>query len=189
MKVFYFCILTILLVLSPIDSALAKGGSGSRLLLGFDISSLSSKSESVVGGNTGQAESRSTFYDLTLDYMLGSNFKLGAILSSKSTSSKEGTDDSTSTTGSATGVSLGFVFDSGFHLTANYFLTASDQEYKKGSGFGADLGWKTFLSSSFYIGAKLAYRSIKYTENSTISNFTSLTSTTMLPYLSFGFGF
>lgn len=187
MNRFYSSILIFILCLAPLDKSLARGSDGGWLF-GFDLSYLSFKSESVASGVTSETESNATYYDATLGYMISSNVMAGAILATKNTTDK-GATLSTSTSGSATGASLSYIFDSGVYITGNYFLTATDQEYKKGSGIGVDLGWRSFLSGSLFIGAKLSYRSLKYTENQTISGFESQTNTTTLPYISLGFSF
>lgn len=187
MKKFYYKALVFAMLLVPFDSALARGG-GQSWLLGIDLSYLSNKAESVVSSTTSTAESSTTFYDVTLGYMLTPNVLVGGIYTTKNTSTK-GASLSTSTNGSAAGASVGYVFDNGVHISGSYLLNAVDDEYKKGSGYQIDLGWRSFLSDSFFVGAKLAYRSIKYTENQTLAGFTSLTNTTAMPYISIGFGF
>lgn len=179
----FFLLLAATLAFVSVDSAYARG-SGGNWLLGMDLSYISSKTETETGGLKSTSESTNTLYDLSFGGMLGANLYVGAMYSTKNDKSL-----STSTNGSATGVSIGYVFDSGVHLTGTYFLTATDENYKKGSGYEIDLGWRSFISSSFFVGAKLAMRSLKYTENATILGFQSVTSTTTLPYISFGFGF
>lgn len=184
MKKFYL-MLVLAFAIAPINSAHARGGSGASWLLGLDLSYLSSKVESVRNGNTTtNTDSTNTLYDLTFGGMVGSNLYVGAIYSTKSDK-----DLSTNTSASAMGASIGFVADSGVHLTASYFLSATDGDYKKGTGYEVDFGWRNFISSSFFVGAKLAMRSIKYTENETVSGFESLTHTTTVPYISLGLGF
>jgi hypothetical protein len=186
MKKFYFIALVLMLAISPLHQANAKGGQS--WLLGLDLSYLSNKAESVAGGTTTTGELSSTFYDLSLGYMLGSNLYVGGVYATRNDKST-GATLSTSTNGSAMGAAIGYVADNGFHITGIYYLSATDDEYKKGSGMEVDLGWRTFVSSGFFVGAKLAYRSIKYTENASISNFTSYTHTTTMPYITLGMGF
>lgn len=187
MKKTYLFLITLLSFI-PLNSALAKGGGGSSWLLGIDLSYLSSKTETDVSGTTATAETATTFYDISFGKMLGANIFLGALYST-SNDKTTGASVSTTTSGSATGASLGYIFDSGVFLTATYLLSATYDDYKKGTGYQIDLGWRSFLSSSFFVGAKLATRSIKYTENETISGFNSLTTTSTMPYISLGFGF
>lgn len=179
----FLILLVAALALVPVNSAHARGG-GSSWLLGIDLSYISAKTEAEASGLKSTSESTNTLYDLSFGGMLGSNLYVGAMYSTKNDKSL-----STSTNGSAMGASIGYVFDSGVHLTGTYFLSATDGEYKKGSGYEIDLGWRSFISSSFFVGAKLAMRSLKYTENETIPGFESVTSTTTLPYISLGFGF
>lgn len=188
MKIFYFIALVLALALAPIEMVHAKGGSQSWLL-GIDLSYLANKQESVVNGVTATGNDNSTtYYDLGLGYLLGSNLYVGGIYSTKNYSSK-GATVSTSTSASAMGASVGWVFDNGFHVTGSYLLSATDGDFKKGSGIQMDFGWRNYVSSSFYVGAKLTYRSIKYTEYALMSGFESHSDTTTLPYISIGFGF
>lgn len=187
MNSFKFICVAILLYVAPINIAYAKGSSGSWLL-GMDLNYSTTKVESVVSGTTTESESGTTFYDLILGTMIDANLYVGGIYSTVNNTSK-GASISTSTTGSALGASVGYVFDNGLHILGSYFLSATYQDYKRGTGYEVDLGWRSFVSGSFFIGAKLAYRSLKYTENTTITGFESYTNTSTLPYISFGFGF
>ncbi|MBL7543047.1 MAG: hypothetical protein JNL11_04485 [Bdellovibrionaceae bacterium] len=187
MKKFYSAIIVLAVVLAPMDSVHARSG-GQSWLLGLDLSYIASKTETVINGNTGTGESGTTYYDLSLGYFLGSNFVVGGIYSTLNRKNP-GATVSTSTSGNALGAMAGYVFDNGIHLTGSYFLSATDDEYKKGSGYEVDIGWRSFVSNSFFVGAKMAYRSIKYTELQGSPGFESQTHTTTLPYISLGFGF
>jgi hypothetical protein len=182
MKKFY-AILFLALALVPVNSY-AKGGGGGWLL-GIDLAPVSSKTETTTSGVTATSESSTTVYDISLGNVMSSGLYLGVLYSSQSDKS-----DSTTTSASAMGASVGFIGDSGFNIIASYILSATYGEYKKGSGYQIDLGWRHFLSSSFYAGAKVSMRSLKYTENETLpSGFESTTYTTTIPYLVLGFGF
>lgn len=179
----FFTILILALALVPVNSY-AKGGGGGWLL-GIDFSYLTSKTESVTGGVTTSGESSTSIYDLSFGSAMSSGLYIGALYSTRSDKS-----GSTTTTGSAMGPSIGFIGDSGFNIIATYILSSTDGDYKKGSGYQIDLGWRSFLSSSFYLGTKLSVRSIKYTENTTLSSaFDSITFNTTTPYVVLGFGF
>jgi len=183
MKTFY-ALLILALAILPVNSAHAKGGGGGWLL-GLDFSYLSAKSEVTTSGVTGSGETSSNIYDLSFGSLMSSGLYIGALYSTRSDK-----DSNSSTTGNAMGASVGFIGDSGFNLIASYILSATDGEYKKGSGYQLDLGWRHFLSSSFYMGAKIATRSVKYTENETLAaGFESLTYTSTIPYVVLGFGF
>ncbi len=179
----FYAIIILVLALVPVNSAHAKGGGGGWLL-GIDFSYLSSKVDVVTSGVTSSGESSSNIYDVSLGNQMSSGLYLGALYSTRS---DKATD---TTTGSAMGVSFGFIGDSGFNIIATYFLSATDGDYKKGSGYQIDLGWRHFLSSSFYLGTKVAVRNLKYTENETLSSgFESVTYATTMPYVVLGFGF
>ncbi|OYZ13482.1 MAG: hypothetical protein B7Y39_17550 [Bdellovibrio sp. 28-41-41] len=184
MKKFY-AFLFLALALVPVNSY-AKGGGGGGWLLGVDLAPVSSKTESTTSGVTGTSESSSTVYDISLGNVMGSGLYLGALYSSQNDKS----DSSTTTTATAMGASVGFIGDSGFNIIASYILSATNADYKKGTGYQIDLGWRHFLSSSFYMGTKISMRSVKYTENETLSSgFESLTYSTTIPYVVLGFGF
>lgn len=188
MKRFYFMALILGLTFASFEKVQARGGS-SNWLLGIDLSYLAAKSETTVSGVTTVGSNQSTtFYDLTLGYLLGDNLYVGGIYSTKNYSDK-GASISTSTSGNAMGASIGWVFGSGFHITGSYFFSATEGEYKKGSGTQADLGWRSFIAGSFYVGAKLTMRTLKYTEYAPTAGFESTTTTNTLPYISLGFGF
>ena len=188
MKKIYFMLFLLALIFNPSQQAQARGG-GQDWMLDIDLSYLSYKSEASVNGTTSSGESSTTYYDITLGYMLSSNLMVGGIYATKNYKDSSGATISTSTSANALGATLGYVFENGAYLNGTYFLSATDDQYKKGSGFGLDLGWRTFTSGSFFIGGKLSYRSLKYTENTAISGFESQTNTSTLPYLTFGFGF
>lgn len=178
-----FAVIVLALALAPVNSAYAKGGGGGWLL-GIDFSHISSKAETVSGGVTASAESSTSIYDVSFGSLMSSGLYLGVLYSTQSAK------DTITTTGSAMGVSVGAIADNGFSLIATYILSATDGEYKKGSGYQIDLGWRHFLSSSFYLGTKVAIRSLKYTENTTLSSsFESTTYSTTIPYVVLGFGF
>ena len=188
MKKFYLLALVLMLTLAPLDKVYARSG-GQDWLLGIDFSYLANKTETTVSGATyTDSDYSTTFYDLSLGHLIGSNLYLGGIYSTKNYSSK-GATVSTSTSANAMGASVGWVFDNGVHVTGSYLLSATDGEFKKGSGMQVDFGWRSYLSGSFYVGAKLTYRSIKYTEYAAVAGFESLTDTNTLPYISIGFGF
>tara|TARA_B110001454_G_scaffold219179_1_gene250746 strand:- start:30033 stop:30584 length:552 start_codon:yes stop_codon:yes gene_type:complete len=183
MKKFY-AILFLALSLVPVSS-FAKGGGGGWLL-GIDFSYITSKAESTTSGVTGTGESTVSIYDLSLGNLMSSGLYIGALYSTRS--DKSGSDPATSS--NALGASIGFIGDSGFNIIASYILSATDGDYKKGTGYQIDLGWRHFISSSFYMGTKVAMRSLKYTENATLSSgFESLTYSTTIPYVVLGFGF
>jgi hypothetical protein len=182
MKKFY-TFLALALLLLP-TSSFAKGG-GSGWLLGIDLAPVSSKTETVTSGTTSTSESSSTVYDISLGNTMGSGLYLGLLYSGQS--DKNG---SISTTASAMGASVGYIGSSGFSLIAHYILSATNGDFKKGTGYQIDLGWRAFLSSSFFMGTKISMRSLKYTENETLSSaFESVTYTTTIPYLVLGFVF
>lgn len=178
----------LMLAFAPLQAE-ARGSGMDGWLLDFDLSYLSSKTETTTSSSTSNSQSSTTYYDVNLGYIMPSGLYVGGVYGAKNYSSSGSASVSTSTSASAMGASVGYAASNGVYINATYFLSATDQDYKKGSGLGLDLGWRSFMSSSFFVGAKLTYRSLKYTENATVSGFESTTSTVVLPYLSFGFTF
>lgn len=181
MKKFYFIALVFMLAFAPLSKVHAKGGNDGWML-GFDINQQTAKSETASGGTTASSDEVSiTSYDVGLGYVMGSGLYVGGLYNGAT--SKVG---DTSTTANGMGASLGYVFGPGLHFTGSYILSATNGEMKKGSGLQMDFGWRTFVSGSFFLGAKLSYKSLKYTE---VSGVDSVTVTGTQPYVSFGFSF
>lgn len=186
MKSKFLCLIVLLSNLLPLNNAFAKSGNY-NWLLGVDLSYLSIKSEAAANGETVSSERGNTLYDLSLVYFVASAY-IGAIYTTTNTTNTALTL-SANTSGNALGASAGYAFDNGTYITISYLITATNQDYKKGSGSQIDLGWRAFLSSAFFIGTKLTLRTIRYAENNTISGFDTHSDKTILPYLSFGFSF
>lgn len=182
MKKFYGA-LVVLLLLTPFNSAFAKGGQS--WLLGVDLSYISTKTESVGSGSTTTSNGSATYYDLVLGYYVGSNTAVGLMYSTKNYKD-DGATVSSSTPANATGAMVNYTFDNGIYFTGAYFLSATDNTLKKGSGYEIDFGWRHFISNSFFLGSKVAYRSLKYTD---VPGLDSYTITTMMPYISLGVAF
>jgi hypothetical protein len=183
MKKFY-AILFLALALVPVNS-FAKGGGGGGWLLGVDISYIVSKTEAVYSGTTTSSESSNNIYDISIGNAMGSGVYFGLLYSTKSFK-----DTDSSSSASAMGPSIGYIGERGFSIVATYILSATDADYKKGTGYQIDLGYRSYLAPNFYMGAKFAMKSVKFTENETLSSsFESLTYNTTIPYLVTGFSF
>ncbi|MBX3019194.1 MAG: outer membrane beta-barrel protein [Bdellovibrionaceae bacterium] len=136
---------------------------------------------------TGEQKDNRTHFDLKLGYLFSNSVYVGALYSNLS---RNTTTDSPSRT--ATGLSVGYHAASGLYFDVNYFLQAEynvggNTTYKEGSGFGADFGYNIPMSSSFYLGFQLSYKSLTFKKINTISS--SNTQTELAPMFNLGFVF
>ena len=123
-----------------------------------------------------------SIYDIKLGYIFDSSIYLGGGFSTRNDSSIL----TTSNGGTAT-VGLGYFWGSGFHLRSFYRINETFGDYSEGAGFQADLGYMTNMSSNFYLGLLLSHRQVKFTKNSTISNFKSFIKKDTQPMVTLGF--
>ncbi len=97
------------------------------------------------------------YYDAKLGFA-SEGLYLGGIYSAR------GMEDNNRT---SYGVSVGY-HSGGFFIDGNYFIASSIDRgtttLQQGSGFGADLGYNWMMSSSFYMGLELSYKSFTYKE-------------------------
>lgn len=77
-------------------------------------------------------------------------------------------NDSSSSSRTSTGLTLGFYSEKDFYLNLHYFLNSKysfgGSEYSKGNGYEIDLGFLSKITSSFYAGLVIARKEFKYTE-------------------------
>lgn len=139
-----------------------------------------SKAETSPGG---PSESKVTIYDFKGGYLIDRGWYVGAIYTMRSQQSGSG-DES----GTALGASGGYYFQNGFYLAAHYIFDAKLGDFKEGSGFQADFGYISSVSSSLYVGVELTHRSISYKSSDTIV-FDKHTVTEMMPMLTVGVRF
>ncbi len=78
-------------------------------------------------------------------------------------------------------------FRNNFNFRAFYRHDESFGDYRKGSGFQADLEYKVPFASNFYIGALISHRQVNYKANDTISNFDEYIAKETYPAISLGF--
>lgn len=161
----------------------ARGGSMSGFLLGLDLSYAQGESEIKTATATTKSKSTVTSYDLNLGYVSAMDLYLGVIYS---TSNSED-EVSTKTDASIYGPSVGFFFGPGFSIIGSYLLGGKYGTYKDGTGFQADLGWRSELGSGFFLGAKMSYQTVEY-KHETVST-TKLKLNGVQPYISLGFLF
>ena len=97
---------------------------------------------------------------------------------------------------SSYGLSVGYYSIKDFYVNLHYFISSKynfggGAEYTKGNGYGADLGFLSKVTSSFYVGLVIAHRTYNYTEVS-IGGETTSTSAThkeLVPLFTFAVAF
>lgn len=136
------------------------------------------------GGN--EYKNTNMFLDVKVGYQMENKIYLGVLYSSYSQSTNTETPSRT-----ATGLSAGY-HSEGLYADLSYFLTSeykysSGSTFKDGSGFGFDFGYNMPLSSAFYLGLQMSYRSYSYKKiNETTANNSF---TTLQPMFNLGFYF
>lgn len=175
-------LLTLVVVLSSqISHAKSIGKDGDNtFILGLSAFYYSS---SVDAGAGATARSANTIYDLKGGYVTSKGLFLGGLYTSRN-------DDLTgaaSSGGSQVGASVGYYGSSGIHFVGHYILSSTLGTYEKGSGVQADFGYLSSVTSNFFIGVDLSYRSISYKDQSGISMANSYNRTELFPMLSLMF--
>lgn len=161
----------------------ARGGSMSGFLLGLDLSYAQGEAEVKTASSTVKSKSTVTSYDVNLGYVSAMDLYLGVIYSTANSEDEL----STKTEASIYGPSVGFFFGPGFSIIGSYLLGGKYETYKDGTGFQADLGWRSELGKGFFLGAKMSYKTIEY-KHKTDSD-TKLKESVVKPYISLGFLF
>ena len=167
-----------------------RGGGGGGIYLG--IGAMYDSTKATLDASTGDLEGKSTktTLDADLGYVFSSGLYLGAayISSSNDTGASKPKD-------SAMGVGIGYM-KNGFVGKLTYFLSGTVEdgnlEGSEGKGLGADIGYLFPVSSSFSLGASIAYRDIKYDKieiNGAEVADATLKSNTVSPRLLFAFTF
>ncbi len=175
------------MIMAATVQARGGGGGGSGVLLDLNLNYGSSKTDDINSGvTTHQTDTTSAIYDVKLGYLSGSGLYLGGIYTSRSDSVL----NAAGTSASAMGASVGYMGSAGFFITGHYLLSATNGEYKEGTGMQADLGYKAGLGNGWMLGAELTYRSITYKKNSTLAaTFESRQTTEVMPMVSVGYMF
>ena len=168
-----------LILISTVAQARISGGG---YLFNINTNYDQVKTESEPSGAT--SEGTQTVHDIKLG-MIGDSLYLGAILTSRSDQSP-GLEDET---GSATGVSAGYFFESGFYFMAHYYISAKYGTLEEGTGYQFDLAYLMMVSQKFHVGVELSSRSIKYTEDTSNAALESYTLNETFPMLTLGFIF
>jgi hypothetical protein len=156
-------VLGFMMVLLMGSMSFAAYGSSAVLL---DIGILKFDSETE-GNQFGNGKSLNTYYDLKIGYLTGNDLYLGAIYSAY------GQDNGvTQPKRSLYGVTVGY-HNSGWYLDGSYFLDgqldAGAVVYKKGTGFGIDLGYHYMVNTNFFFGLQGSYKSYSFAEYTVLS--------------------
>lgn len=166
-------------------SALAAGG-----MEGFHVGLSALKYDTTYESSGTTSKDNRTFLDFKVGYLTSSQIYFGGIYSSYSQNT-----DTNSPARTATGLSIGY-HNQGFFADFNYFLMSEYQSgatttWKDGSGFGLDFGYNVMMSSNFYVGAELTYKTLEYKKINVGGADVSATNkvTEMLPLLNLGFYF
>lgn len=169
-------------------SLMAAPAMAASSMQGFHVGLSAARNDQTFKGDAFTPESRDnrTYADIKFGYLMSNSIYLGVIHSTMSVST--GTD---SPSRSATGLSVGY-HGNGLFADLNYFLQSeykfsSTSAMKEGSGFGLDFGYNIPMSSSFYMGVQLTYKSISYKKIESVTS--ANTFTEMLPMINAGFYF
>lgn len=132
-------------------------------------------------------DGKTVSYDLKVGYVHPSGLYLGGMYAITKF------DDNG---GYAAGPTLGYSHYSGFYALFTYFLTAqqntaSNSKLTSGMGPQIDLGWVFPITSVFFIGPQISYRSIGYDklESSGVSASTDQSLSQIMPFVSLWFRF
>ena len=163
----------------PVSYSMNSGRTGVL----FDFGIYYGQSEATADPALGNEwKNLTSIYDIKLGYIFDSNFYLGGEYSTRNDSMI-----TTSNQGGTAAAGLGIFWGTGFHARAFYRINENFGSYTDGSGFQADLGYMTNLSSNFYVGVLLSHRQVTYKSNSSIVGFNSYTKKDTQPMLTLGF--
>ena len=192
-SIIFLFVVFALSVWSQISEAQMRGsgsGGGSRsavfvtsksgVLLDFAIHY--GQAEAVGNPTTQDFKNNTSVYDTKLGYISDNNWYLGALYSVKNYSTLAG-----ATNGKVGGVGFGYFFRNNFNFRAYYRHNEAFGEYRKGTGFQADLEYKVSFASNFYIGALVSHRQMTYKENESITSFEDYTAKETFPAITLGF--
>lgn len=105
-------------------------------------------------------------------------------------------NDSSSSSRTSYGLSVGYFSEKDFYLNLNYFLASKynlgfGTEYSKGGGYEIDLGFLSKVTASFYVGLALAIKNFTYSEQTSAAGTSSISAThkDVLPMFTFAVDF
>lgn len=170
--------------------AFARGGGGDGFNLGL---STSIQNSTYSGDDYGTSiTTTTTAIDAKFGYVFSNSFYLGGLYSTTTISGQTGYSPSVTGMGVTLGYhSNGWIFDATYFLSGTYNDVTAGTNYTNGSGYGVDLGYNFMLSSSFYLGLELDYKSITYAkkEVSSVSTDRNNTVAGYRPMINLGFMF
>lgn len=161
-----------------------------QFVISPNISYTSTKFEGTQNAVTA-SESTSTLIDARVGYIMPMGLYLGGMYSSIS--------GNNGVSGYQAGPSVGYHSMSGFYGILTYHLmgqydtetTGGDTIFKNASGPQVDIGWIVPVTSMFYVGPQVSWKSIKYTKASVagVEGDSDQKITSLQPYISFWFMF
>ncbi len=171
---------------TSVSHAASGGGSGFGVGVSYFMYNLTLDGDNFAA----PSESKNSVMDIKLGYLMSNGLYLGAL--SSSASSNNGTG---ALTGGGLAAALGYHMN-GFMVDLNYFLSGtqdytSTTKYTSGSGIGLDFGYNHMLSSSFYLGVELSYKSLSFAKSEVSGTETTVKNTVVstMPMLNLGFMF
>ncbi|AHZ84328.1 hypothetical protein Bb109J_c1636 [Bdellovibrio bacteriovorus] len=159
----------------------SQAATSNGVLVNANIFMYNNSTETTPGG---ESKSNSSIYDIKLGYISGNGLYLGGLYTLRKVETDSGSVD-----GNALGASIGYVGASGFYVKGHYLLSAEYDTLKEGTGIQADFGYMTNVTSSFFVGVELTYRSIEYKKNEASPGMDSLKISETFPMLTVGFIF
>jgi hypothetical protein len=137
--------------------SLAAGENG--VLVGLGLLKFDQETE---GPQIGDNKTSNTYYDLKIGYLVGDGLYLGGIYSVHNEDS-----GGAEWKRSLYGVTVGY-HNSGWYLDGSYFidgqLDGGAIEFKKASGIGVDSGYRSLVSSNFFLGVQGSYKNFTFKE-------------------------
>lgn len=169
----------VLVVLLLVSVGQARPLEKNDILITGNIFLYNNSSETSPGES---GEAKLNIYDLKLGYMYTSAVYLGALYTMRATQAEADSK------GTAMGLTVGYYGQNGFFINGSYILSATFGDFKEGMGPQIDLGYVDSISSAFYLGVQLSYRSISYKKSDT-AEIDKHTITETLPMAILGFRF
>ena len=175
LRISYLIVLLIPLLSAQASAKIPRG----KLLLDASLYYVTLKTQN---GGGSESTSTSSLYDIRFGKIFQNGIYLGAIYTMRSHST-----DSVTESGNAAGVSAGYMGSGGFFIQGHYLLTATNGDYKKGSGMQFAAGYKVDLSDNWLLGVEITQRMITYKENTSID--VDFKTTELYPMISLGRAF
>lgn len=90
-------------------------------------------------------------------------------------------NDSSTSSRTSVGLSVGYYSEKDFYLNLHYFLSSKysfggASEYTKGNGYEFDVGFLSKVTSSFYVGIVMAIKNFNYSELTIAGNTSAVNS-------------